>query len=132
MNKLFITLIYSFFFLSLIVSPVFAANNTQPSLSDAVYADLAVRGYLDNISVSFYDGNKADNINLNETKHWLPASTVKLFAAMYAYKQIADSKLSLYQSIPVDSKNVVPTELVTDELPGIQDGDYLTIDRLLK
>ena len=132
MNKLFIVLICVFLSLFLMAGQVFAGDNITPSLSEAVYADLAVRGYLDNVSISLYDGNKTDTIGINDNKHWLPASTVKLFAAMYAYKQIADSKLSLYQSIPVESKNVVPTELVTDELPTIQDGDYLTIDRLLK
>lgn len=101
------------------------------SISDAVTADLAVKGYLDNISVSYNDGDAENNIKINDTKHWLPASTIKLFAAMYAFKQIHDQKLHTWDGASVDEKNVVPTELVNDALPTIQSGDYLTIDRLI-
>src|SRR5258708_5354122 len=104
----------------------------NPSLSDAVYADLALKGYLDNVSVSFYDKNPANAIAINETRHWPPASTVKLFTAMYASKLIADARLNLYNSVAIEAKNVVPGELITDELPTIQEGEYLTVDRLLK
>ncbi len=113
--------------------PVYAQNTSSaPSLSDEVYADLALRGYLSNVSIAVYNGNQKDSIAINETKHWLPASTVKLFAAMYAFKQVASHKLNLYDYVAADSKNIVPTELVTDELPAIQEGDTLTVDRLLR
>ncbi|HEX8932485.1 MAG TPA: serine hydrolase [Patescibacteria group bacterium] len=128
-------LIAGFIFILILISvapKTWAEDTTIPTLSDAVYADLALKGYLDNISVSFYDGKKSEDIKINDTRHWLPASTVKLFVAMYAYKQIADSKLDIHESISIDAKNVVPTEYVSDELPIIQEGDYLTIERLLK
>lgn len=50
---------------------------------------------------------------------------------MYAFKQIAEHKLSLDDSVTVEGKNVVPTELVTDELPALSEGNYVTISRLL-
>ncbi len=110
---------------------VAATKSTPPSLSDAVYADLAVRGYLDNVAVSFSDGKSVNDINLNETRHWIPASTVKLFAALYVYKLMGINKLSLYDTVTIDPKNVVPTELVTDEYPTLLDGDTVTVQRLL-
>jgi len=116
----------------LLASQTTASDTTSLSLSDAVYADLALKGFLDNVSVSLDDGHSQNAIKINETRHWLPASTVKLFAALYAFKQISESKLNLYQSFPVEGKNVVPTELATDELPTIQEGDYLTLNRLLQ
>ena len=128
MKKLFI---FSLFFL-LASRPVFAQSVTSnPSLSDEVYADLALRGYLNNVSISLYDGSKNDAIALNDDKHWIPASTVKLFAAMYAYKQIATHTLHGYDYMTASGKNVVSTELVADGLPSIQEGDSLTVDRLL-
>ncbi len=117
----------------LTVHPVYAQNTSSvPSLSDEVYADLALRGYLSNVSIVFYNGNQKDVVAINGTKHWLPASTVKLFAAMYAFKQITSHKLNLYDYVIADPKNIVPTELVTDQLPAIQGEDTLTVDRLLR
>jgi len=114
-------------------SPVFARTTSSSlSLSDEVYADLALRGQLNNVSVSLQGDNEKDSITINDTKHWIPASTVKLFAAMYAFKQIAGHKLNLYDTVIVDEKNVVPTELVTDELPTIQAGSSPAINRLLR
>jgi beta-lactamase class A len=107
-------------------------TKTPATLSDMVYADLALRGDLNSISVSFSDGKSKDNFGINDAQHWLPASTVKLFVAMYTFKLIKDNKLNLYQTVTADVKNVVPTELVTPELPTIQPGESLTIDRLLR
>jgi len=120
-----------FLFLS---QPIFASdkNITTLSISDAVYADLAIRNYLDNVSIYHTDGKTSDDIRLNETRHWIPASTVKTFAAMYAYKLMSEGKLHTYDTILIEPKNAVSTELVTDELPALLDGDSVTADRLIK
>ena len=102
------------------------------SLSDIVYADLATRHYLDNVSIYYTDGKSVDDIKLTEKRHWLPASTVKTFAAMYAYKRIAEHKLNLQDAFIIEAKNSVPTELDTDELPTLWEGNYFTTDRLIK
>lgn len=116
-----------------IVHPVYATSSTSSvSLSDAIYADLAVRHYLDNASVYYTNGKLADNVALNETRHWLPASTVKTFAAVYAYKLIKEGKINLNDTVTIDGKNEVSTELVTDELPTLLTGDTVTIDRLIR
>lgn len=107
-------------------------NNASLTVSDAVYADLALRHNLDNVSIYYDDKKTNETIALNETRHWLPASTVKTFAAMYAYKLIRDGKLHLYDFVLVDAKNDVPTELVTDEFPTLQAGESVSIDRLIK
>ncbi len=97
-----------------------------------IYADLAVRGYLDNVSVFYTDGKAINNIKLNETRHWLPASTVKTYAAMYAYKLVSEGKLHLSDIVSIDGKNEVPTELVTDTLPNLLIGETVSIDRLIR
>lgn len=102
------------------------------NISDAVTADLAIKGYLDNISVAYNDGSQTNKIDINGTRHWLPASTVKLFAAMYAFKQIQNNQLHTWDLITADAKNVVPNEFVSDELPTIQQGDQISIERLIK
>ncbi len=110
----------------------FASAPPRPSLSDAIYADLAVNHYLDNVSVFYTDGKAINDIKLNETKHWLPASTVKTFSAMYAYKLIKEKKINLNDFITIDAKNNVPTELVTGDLPTLYEGESVTIDRLIR
>lgn len=102
------------------------------SLEEMVYADLATRHYLNNVSVYSYDGNPANTISINSDKQWLPASTVKTFVAMYAYDQIDKGNLNLDDQVLVQAKNVVPTELVTDELPTLNEGEYVTVDRLIR
>ncbi len=109
-----------------------ADNDSNVSISDAVYADLAVRGYLDNVSIYAFDGNYQDTVAINQDRHWLPASTVKTFVAMFAYNQISKNRLNQYDSVLIEAKNVVPTELATDELPTLEEGQYITIDRLIK
>ncbi|HEV2340126.1 MAG TPA: serine hydrolase [Patescibacteria group bacterium] len=126
-------LLFSCFFAYLIRQSFASSSSTQISISDAIYADLAVRNYLDNVSL-YYTDNKMNNntVTLNATRYWLPASTVKTYVAMYAYKRIADGKLHLSDSVTIDAKNNVPTELVTDELPTLLVGETVTIDRLIR
>lgn len=116
--------------------PIQATKDVQGastvSLEEMVYADLATRHYLNNVSVYSYDGNPANTISINSDKQWLPASTVKTFVAMYAYDQIDKGNLNLDDQVLVQAKNVVPTELVTDELPTLNDGEYVTVDRLIR
>jgi len=109
-----------------------ATDKPALSLSDAIYADLAIRHELDNVSIDYTDGKNANDVTLNETKHWLPASTVKTFAAMYAYKRIAEGNLDLGYYVTIDAKNDVPTELVTNDLPTLMEGDSVTIERLIR
>jgi beta-lactamase class A len=109
-----------------------AQNSSDISLSDAIYADLALKGYLDNVSIDLFDGNPSDSVNLNSTRQWIPASTIKIFVAMYAYSLASEGQLDFQNQIQVEDKNVVPTELSSDELPPLQTGDYVTIDRLIR
>lgn len=109
-------------------------SKTKPtvSLEDAVYADLAIQHYLNNISVYVLDGKPENLISINSDRQWLPASTVKTFVAMYAYDQINKGKLNTDDLVLIDAKNVVSTELVTDELPVLQVGDYVSVGRLIR
>ncbi len=109
----------------------YAASSSKITLSDAIYADLALRHNLDNVSLYYSDAKMGNDIKLNETRHWLPASTVKTFAAMYAFKLIKEGKLDISKTVTIDAKNNVPTELVTDEFPTLLEGEEVTLDRLI-
>ncbi len=119
--------------LSLLLTPQLAFADSKPSvsLSDAILADLALRNYLDYISIYFVDKKSPNTVSLNPTKQWLPASTVKLYVAMYAFEQIAEKNISLDDWVTIDDKNVVPTELETDEYPVLTPGITTTVTILL-
>src|SRR5438034_771241 len=122
-------LILSFFFLA---EPLSAASlSPKLTISDAIYADLAIRHELDNVSVYYADGGKTNDVRLNEARQWLPASTVKTFAAMYAYELVKEGKIHLYDVVTIDAKNDVTTELVTTELPSLTTDETVTIERLI-
>ncbi len=120
--------------LSLLLFPKFVFADSQPSvsLSDAIIADLALRNYLDYVSIYFVDKQSPNTVSINSTKQWLPASTVKLFVAMYAYDQIAKKHISLTDWVTIDDKNVVPTELETPEYPVLTSGLITTVDTLIQ
>jgi len=109
-----------------------AKPTAEPTVEDAVYADLALRNYLDNVSVSYDENNPALNFSLDAEKHWYPASTIKLYAAMYAYDQIDKGNIHLSDTVTAEAKNVVDTELETDKFPPIQEGNIVTIDTLIR
>lgn len=101
------------------------------SLEEAVYADLAIRHYLNNVSVYSDDGKPEDRVSINADREWLPASTVKTFVAMYAYDQVDKGNLGLDDLVQVQAKNVVPTESVDNGLPALQEDEYANISRLI-
>jgi len=125
-------------FLSLLTFALFPQKsfaqerNQQLSLSDAILADLALHNYLDYVSVDFLDKKSPNTIGINQDKQWLPASTIKLFVAMYAADQLQKKNISMNQWVSVDAKNVVPTELETSDYPVLTPDLTTTIETLLK
>ncbi len=109
-----------------------AATKPTLSLSDAILADLALHNYLDYVSIDFKDIKSPNTVSINETHQWLPASTIKLFVAMYAANQIIRKNISASQWVTIDEKNVVPTELETNDYPVLTPGLITTVDILLK
>ncbi|QQG47616.1 MAG: serine hydrolase [Candidatus Woesebacteria bacterium] len=111
---------------------VSAEKSENLTLADMVYADLAVRNYLNKVSLNYFDGNTDNNITINSDKQWIPASTIKLYVAMYAYDQAGNGKLSLDQQITIDAKNVAPSEQAPGALPSLQTGDTVSLYRVIQ
>lgn len=128
---IFTLLFFSEKFLASSTTQTYATSAPTVSLSDAIYADLASRQALDNVSLFYTDGKGVNDVKINEDRHWLPASTVKLYVAMYVFKRIQDGAIHLNDTLTIDAVNEVPTELVTDQLPTLLTGDTVTVERLL-
>lgn len=133
-RKFLATVLLAVLGVSLILSPKMtrADSSSYPTIEDAVYADLALRHYLTNISISSFGAHGEDSISINTDKQWVPASTVKTYVAMYAFKKIQDNELSLDDFILIDPDNVVPTEMETDEMPALNEGQSVTVNRLIR
>lgn len=130
---IFCCIVFILLFLRLLTTQkAHAANKPVLSLSDAILADLALHNYLDYISIDLKDTKGPNNFTINETHQWLPASTIKLFVAMYAADQIVRKNISDNQWVTIDAKNVVPTELETSDYPVLTPGLTTTVDVLLK
>ncbi len=106
-------------------------NNNGLSITDEIYADLAMQHELDHVSVYYFDGNTRNTVSINADKNWDPASTIKLYAAMYAFDQASHGKISLDQNITIDAKNIAASESYPNGYPALNDGDNVTVFRLL-
>jgi beta-lactamase class A len=105
--------------------------NSEVTLSQEVYADLAMRHALGHVSVYYFDGNIKDTISINADQNWIPASTIKLYAAMYAFYQVSQGALSLDQSVTITPSNVAASESFPGGYQALSSGDTVSVYRLL-
>lgn len=101
------------------------------TLSDEIYADLAIRNELNHIGLYYFDGNIDNTVSMNTDKNWDPASTVKLYVAMYAFDQIMAGKLSLDQIVTISDKNIAPSVSVEGGYAPSHIGDQVSVYELL-
>src|SRR5258708_4393357 len=101
------------------------------SIPDEVYADLALQHELNHVSVYYFDDNPKNTVSIDSQKNWDPASTIKLFVAMYTFDQVANGKISLDENIVIDAKNIAPSESYVNGYLPLNEGDNVTIFRLV-
>src|SRR5260221_1115827 len=101
------------------------------SISDEVYADLALQHELDHVSVYYFDDNPKNTVSITHDKKWDPASTVKLYVAMYAFDQVAAGNISLDEEVTVQGINVAPSQTFQDGYPTLKEGEIVSIYGLL-
>lgn len=105
--------------------------NSNISVPDEVYADLALQHELDHVSVYYFDGKSENTVSVKSDKNWDPASTIKIYPAMYVFDQISRGKLSLDQIVTIDTKNVVASQSYPDGYPNLNAGDNVSVYRLV-
>lgn len=101
------------------------------SIPEEVYADLAIQHELDHVSVYYFDGDSQNTVSVNADKNWDPASTIKLYAAMYAFDQASHGVMSLDQNVTVNAKNLAPSESYPNGYPALNEGDVVSVYRLV-
>src|SRR5258708_6035724 len=115
-----------------------ATNQTSPNLtqngltiSDEVDADRALQHELDHVSIYYFDGNPKNTISINPDKAFDPASTIKLYVAMYAFDQVAAGNIDLNQTITVQAKNVAPSQSFPNGYSPLNANDTVSVYELL-
>ncbi len=86
---------------------------------------------LNNVSLYYKDNTSLNEVTIDQGRIWNPASIVKIFVALEAYKQRDLKKLNFNQFVTISKNNVVPTELETDAYPTLLEGVSVTIKQLV-
>ncbi len=96
-------------------------------------AEAALLGVTDNISLYFKDmQNSSLEVSLDPTKSWVPASTIKAYVLLEAFRQKRLGLVDFNQTITIKPDNVVTTELETDEFPRLREGTTTTVRQLVE
>lgn len=101
-------------------------------LQKFLIAEAALLGVADNLSLYFEDGKNSDKeVSLNSSRSWIPASTIKSYVLLEAFRQKRLGLINFDQKVTIKAGNVVPTELETDEFPRLREGTEVTIRQLV-
>ncbi len=95
--------------------------------------EAALLGVADNLSLYFIDVNNPDvTVSLDPSKSWIPASTIKSYVLLEAFRQKRLGLINFDQTISINASNVVSTELESDEFPRLREGTKVSIKQLVE
>ncbi len=132
--KTFLGLVACLFLFFQVSASEVSASEVSPqdlTVSDDIYADLALRHELDHVGVYYFDDNIANTVSLNAEKAWDPASTIKLYVAMYVFDQVASGNISLDKLVTIQDKNEVPSQSFPNGYSPLAVGDTVSVYELL-
>lgn len=97
-------------------------------------AEAALLGITDNASYYFKDlgSSNGEETSLEPTRSWIPASTIKAYVAIEAFRQARVGLINFDQTVTIQARNVVPTELESDEFPRLREGVSATVRQLVE
>ena len=116
----------------IIKTPVVDENAQQARLEKYLVAEAALLGVADNISLYFKDLDHGKEISIEPTRSWIPASTIKSFVVLEAFRQRSLGLIDFNQIVSIKPENVVPTELETADFPRLREGTQVTIKQLVE
>jgi beta-lactamase class A len=113
-------------------TPTTVTEKSSVTIGDEVYADLALQHELNHVSVYYFDGDPLHKVSINASESWDPASTIKLYAAMYAFDQVNHGGINLDQLITIEAKNVASSQSYPNGYGTLNKGDQVTVSRLIE
>lgn len=103
----------------------------KDKLEKYLTVEAALLGVVDNISLYYKEFNNDILISIDPTRSWIPASTIKSFVVLEAFRQRRLGIINFDQNITITADNVVPTELETDNYTRLREGVSVTIKQLI-
>ncbi len=91
----------------------------------------ALLGVSDNVSIYFKDLKSPREIGIDSVRSWIPASTIKSFVVLEAYRQRQLGLINFDDQVTISADNVVPTELETDDFPKLREDTVAPIGQLV-
>lgn len=101
-------------------------------LTKYLITEAVLLGAVDHISFYYKDLQSNSNISQDPEKAWVPASTIKAFVVLEAYRQKQQGIIDFNQDIVVSGQNVVPTALESDEFSRLREDTHVTIQQLVE
>lgn len=109
-----------------------AYDEPHSDLEKYLIVEAALLGVSDNISLYFRDIYSSNEVAIDPTRSWIPASTIKSFVVPEAFRQRRIGLIDFNDTVTIKAENVVPTELETDEFPRLREGTQATIGQLVQ
>ena len=107
------------------------AQTQKDQLQKYLTVKASLLGVNDNISLYFRDFNQNYIVEIDPTRSWIPASTIKAFVALEAFRQRRLKLINFDQKIIIKKENVVSTFTETYDAPTLIEGVRITIRELL-
>ncbi len=107
------------------------AKEEKENLEKYLTVSAALLGLNDNLSLYFKDLNKQFEITIDPERSWVPASTIKAFVVLEAFRQRKGGLINFDQRVIIKKGNVVPTEFETYDFPTLNEGTRVTIRELI-
>ncbi len=103
----------------------------QLKLKNDLEAQVTALGQSDNVSLYYKNLNKNYEIAINADRSWVPASMVKAYVVVEAYRQKEAGLVNFDQRILIKIENVVPTELEAPDYQPLRAGVRATVRELV-
>lgn len=107
-------------------------NTDQDNIMKYLTVEGALLGINDNFSLYFQNLNVPEEVGIDPSRSWVPASTIKSYVVLEAFHQRDLGILDFNQVITIKAQNVVPTELETDDYPRLREGTTATVRQILE
>ena len=101
------------------------------NLQNNLQAEIHALGVADNVSLYYKNLENGYEVTINPDRSWIPASMVKAFIVVEAFRQRRLRLINFDSRVTVRKNNVVPTELEVQEYQPLRAGVKATIRELV-
>ncbi len=112
--------------------PVSSFEVERLHLLNDLTQEINAEGVTDNVSLYYKNLKNNYEVMINADRSWIPASTVKAYVVIEAYRQKRLRLINFDSRITIVSNNVVPTELEAPDYQPLRAGVKATVRELIE